>query len=242
MVLILMQRLCKLIVMLFNYLLVAQFFWMLVEGLHLHMFIVWAFAIERIRLWHYIVLGWGQLHQLILCFVTTLFVNVAIIWVYVMFSSKLIQDSKYYSSFYLTFIKLSECVQQGKCAKYLRNSLRTFTQINFASLRFWSSLAKKADKQTSPHPIKTLNGIKCLILVGRIWVAVPQSSQYYLNSEKFAQIVGLRPPMCWTNFLPADFNAHPLNILLGRRYYGIGGLFRSLVCLSYVCLFVCCVV
>lgn len=55
-----MQILCKLFATLFNYLLVTNFFWMLVEGLYLHMFIVWAFSLERIRFWHYVVLGWGE--------------------------------------------------------------------------------------------------------------------------------------------------------------------------------------
>ena len=52
------QWVCKVIVALYNYIQVANFFWMLVEGLYLHTMIVWAFSIERIRFWYYAVLGW----------------------------------------------------------------------------------------------------------------------------------------------------------------------------------------
>ncbi|ELU10073.1 hypothetical protein CAPTEDRAFT_93223 [Capitella teleta] len=52
------QWVCKIIVALYNYIQVANFFWMLVEGLYLHTMIVWAFSIERIRFWYYAVLGW----------------------------------------------------------------------------------------------------------------------------------------------------------------------------------------
>jgi len=54
------QGLCKLMVALFNYLLLTNFFWMLVEGLYLHTVIVWTFSIDHLRLRHYAALGWGQ--------------------------------------------------------------------------------------------------------------------------------------------------------------------------------------
>ncbi|KAK2151259.1 hypothetical protein LSH36_369g01001 [Paralvinella palmiformis] len=52
------QVICKGVVTLFNYAQVTNFFWMLVEGLYLHFMVVWAFSIEMIKFWWYIVLGW----------------------------------------------------------------------------------------------------------------------------------------------------------------------------------------
>jgi len=43
------QGLCKLMVAVFNYLLVTNFFWMLVEGLYLHTVIVWTFSSDHLR-------------------------------------------------------------------------------------------------------------------------------------------------------------------------------------------------
>ncbi|XP_064614444.1 corticotropin-releasing factor receptor 1-like [Liolophura sinensis] len=51
--------LCKLIVAIYNYLQETNFFWMFVEGLYLHTIIVWTYSAEKIRLWFYIVIGWG---------------------------------------------------------------------------------------------------------------------------------------------------------------------------------------
>jgi len=53
------QWCCKLIVALFNYIHLATFFWMFVEGLCLHIAIVWAFAATQIRLIFYVLIGWG---------------------------------------------------------------------------------------------------------------------------------------------------------------------------------------
>ena len=53
------QWLCKGIAALFNYLQLTTFFWMLVEGLYLHTIIVCAFSASRLRLWYYVVIGWG---------------------------------------------------------------------------------------------------------------------------------------------------------------------------------------
>jgi len=46
-------------VSLFNYLLLTSFFWMLIEGLYLHVVIVLTFSADRLRLRHYAALGWG---------------------------------------------------------------------------------------------------------------------------------------------------------------------------------------
>ena len=54
------QGFCRFLVALYNYLQVTNFFWMLVEGLCLHTMIVWAFSVEKVRLWHYVVLGWCE--------------------------------------------------------------------------------------------------------------------------------------------------------------------------------------
>lgn len=56
-----LQVICKSMVTVYNYLQVTNFFWMLVEGLYLHTMIVWAFAVEKVRLWHYVLLGWCKL-------------------------------------------------------------------------------------------------------------------------------------------------------------------------------------
>ncbi|KAK2187897.1 hypothetical protein NP493_151g02025 [Ridgeia piscesae] len=53
------QWICKMLVLLFNYLQVTNFFWMLVEGLYLHTLIVWAYTTERIKFWFYALIGWG---------------------------------------------------------------------------------------------------------------------------------------------------------------------------------------
>lgn len=51
--------LCKALVTAFNYFQSTNFFWMFVEGLHLHMIVVWTYSSERLRLWHFILIGWG---------------------------------------------------------------------------------------------------------------------------------------------------------------------------------------
>lgn len=50
---------CKLQVAVFNYAQMTNFFWMLVEGLYLHIIIVWTYSADKIRRWYLIVLGWG---------------------------------------------------------------------------------------------------------------------------------------------------------------------------------------
>ena len=53
-------------VTIFNYLVVTNFFWMLVEGLYLHTMIVWAFLLDQLRFWHYAFLGWCESAKLVL--------------------------------------------------------------------------------------------------------------------------------------------------------------------------------
>jgi hypothetical protein len=55
-----LQLLCKAIVAVFNYLLLATFFWKLVEGLYIHTIIVWTFSATSLRLWYYALIGWGK--------------------------------------------------------------------------------------------------------------------------------------------------------------------------------------
>ncbi|XP_022303718.2 corticotropin-releasing factor receptor 2-like isoform X2 [Crassostrea virginica] len=50
---------CKLQVAIFNYAQMTNFFWMLVEGLYLHVIIVWTYSADKIRRWYFVVLGWG---------------------------------------------------------------------------------------------------------------------------------------------------------------------------------------
>ena len=45
---------------LLHYLLLASFFWMLVEGLHLYFYIVRVFTFELRNMKLYLVIGWGK--------------------------------------------------------------------------------------------------------------------------------------------------------------------------------------
>lgn len=56
----LFQWACKLQVAVFNYAQMTNFFWMLVEGLYLHIIIVWTYSADKIKRWYLIVLGWGK--------------------------------------------------------------------------------------------------------------------------------------------------------------------------------------
>lgn len=58
---------CKTIVTLFNYVQVTNFFWMFIEGLYLHIMIVWAYQADKLKVWTYILIGWGIPGLLILC-------------------------------------------------------------------------------------------------------------------------------------------------------------------------------
>ncbi|KAI8789543.1 corticotropin-releasing factor receptor 2-like isoform X2 [Biomphalaria glabrata] len=51
--------LCKILVTILTYFHSAIFFWMFVEGLYLFTIVIWAYSVHKIRLWHYILIGWG---------------------------------------------------------------------------------------------------------------------------------------------------------------------------------------
>ncbi|XP_021365285.1 corticotropin-releasing factor receptor 1-like, partial [Mizuhopecten yessoensis] len=50
---------CKLETSIFNYVQMTNFFWMLVEGMYLHIIIVWTYSADKIKLWYFMVIGWG---------------------------------------------------------------------------------------------------------------------------------------------------------------------------------------
>ena len=54
------QWLCKALTGTFNFANSTNFFWMFVEGLYLHIIIVWTYSADKIRLWYLIVIGWGK--------------------------------------------------------------------------------------------------------------------------------------------------------------------------------------
>ena len=56
----LFQWACQSLVAIYNYAQVTNFFWMLVEGLYLHIIIVWTYSADKIRKWYFIVIGWGR--------------------------------------------------------------------------------------------------------------------------------------------------------------------------------------
>ncbi|KAJ8313809.1 hypothetical protein KUTeg_008370 [Tegillarca granosa] len=52
---------CKVETVFLNYAMVTNFFWMLVEGLYLHIIIVWTYSSDKIKLWYFIIIGWESL-------------------------------------------------------------------------------------------------------------------------------------------------------------------------------------
>ncbi|WAQ93516.1 CRFR2-like protein [Mya arenaria] len=51
---------CKTLISLFNFATATNFFWMFVEGLYLHVIIVWTFSADKIRLSYLLLIGWGM--------------------------------------------------------------------------------------------------------------------------------------------------------------------------------------
>lgn len=50
---------CEALVISYHYLQSTNFFWMFVEGLYLHVILVWTYSADKLRLWHFLLIGWG---------------------------------------------------------------------------------------------------------------------------------------------------------------------------------------
>lgn len=54
------QVLCKAVVTFFQYCVLSNFYWLLVEGLYLQTLLVFTFARKRTFFWWYTLIGWGK--------------------------------------------------------------------------------------------------------------------------------------------------------------------------------------
>ena len=59
---------CKAAVTFFQYCVLANFFWLLVEGLFLQTLLIFSFANKRTFFWWYTFIGWGEVWMNVLVF------------------------------------------------------------------------------------------------------------------------------------------------------------------------------